>query len=146
MAADGFNLNQLDDFSQDLLSLATRIMPRETKKVLKKEATKLSKVQKNKIKSFGIGGQGITEKEILSSSKSGKVYKYSGNLNCRAFNSHPLAHLLDKGYTHKGGNNHDGAETFVVGYNFIEKAEEQFKNEFYQDIEQFIDDMIDEGL
>jgi len=76
MASDGFDTRELDAYSRDLLALATTTMPRETKKVLKKESTKLSKKQKQTLKSFNIGSQGITEKEIIARSKTGKVYKY----------------------------------------------------------------------
>jgi len=92
--ANGFDTRELDEFSRDLLGLATTSLPRETKKMLKKEATKLSKVQKNVFKSSGIGDTGITEKEVLKKMKAGKVYKYNGDLSCRAYCSHPLGHLL----------------------------------------------------
>ncbi len=141
--ANGFDTSQLDDYARDLLGLATNTIPRESKKFLKKSATKLSRVQKKEIKSLGIGQQGFMEKEILASGKSGKVYKYQGNLSCRAFNSHPLSHLLDQGFIHKGGKNKDGAESFVPGYKFIEKAQQQFQTTYNSDLNSFIDDMID---
>ena len=145
--ADGFDTSELEAYERDLISLATTTMPRESKKFLKKNATNLSKEQKKKIKSLGVGSQGITEKEIAARSKSGKVYKYSGDLSCRAFNSHPLAHLLDQGFIHKGGFGvKDGAETWVPGYKFIEKAQQQFQSEYYQNVQEFIDNMLDQGL
>ena len=111
--------------------------------MLKKEATKLSKVQKNTFKGFGIGSTGITEQEVLKTMKAGKVYKYNGDLSCRAYCSHPLGHLLDQGYIHKGGKNHDGAESYVPGYKFIDKAQSEFGTVYNQDLQNFIDDMID---
>ena len=144
--SNGFDMREFEQYEKDLIALATEKLPKQSKKFLKKEANKLSKKQKEEIKSFGIGDTGEMKKEIISRSKSGKVYKYSGDLSCRAFNSHPLAHLLDQGFIHKGGKNHDGEETFVAGYNFIKKAEDKFKSDYYQDVEDFIDNMIDEGL
>jgi len=141
--ANGFDTAEIEAYMRDLSDFG-RNVPKQTKKFLKKEATKLSKEQKNEIKSIGVGQQGITEREILARGKSGKVYKYGGAFSCRAFNGHPLAHLLDQGYLHRGGKNHDGAETFVPGYNFIEKAERQFQAGYFRSIDEFIDDMVDE--
>lgn len=145
MATMGFDTSELDSFSRDLLSLATTTLPRETKKMLKKSATKLSKVQKNVFKGFGIGDTGITEREVLKTMKAGKVYKYSGDLTCRAYCSSPLGHLLDQGHLLKGGRNHDGAEVFVPGYKFIDKAQSQFGSVYNQDLQEFIDKMLNEN-
>ena len=111
--------------------------------MLKKEAKKLSKVQKNVFKGFGIGDTGITEKEVLKTMKAGKIYKYNGDLSCRAYCSHPLGHLLDQGYILRGGRNHDGAESYVPGYKFIDRAQSQFGSTYDQDLQNFIDDMLD---
>lgn len=143
---NGFDTSELEQYEKDLIKLALDTMNKQSKKFLKKEAKALSKEQKNEIKTLGIGDQGITEKEILASSKSGKVYNYDGNLTCRAFNSHPLAHLLDQGFLHKGGKNHDGVETFVVGYKFIDKAQKGFETGYYKDVQDFIDKMLEDGL
>jgi len=144
---DGFNFTELTQFERRLVIMANDAMPRESKKFLKKAATKLAKVQKKELKSLGIGDQGIKEKEIIARSKSGRVYKYGGALSCRAFNSHPLAHLLDQGYIHKGGFEvKDGAETFVPGYKFIDKAQQQFQGTYNSDLNNFIDDMLNNGL
>jgi len=146
MANDGFNFTELTKFEKKLLNLASTTMPKESKKFLKKSATKLSKVQKKSIKSLGVGIQGVTEKEIAVRSKGGKVYKHSGGLSCRAYNGHPLAHLINEGFILKGGQNHDGAETFVAGYKFIEKSQQQFQGAYDGDIQDFIDDVLERGL
>lgn len=150
MAHDGFNTNELDEFSRDLLSLATTALPRETKKMLKKEATKLSKIQKNKIKSLGIGelATGLVKK-----TKAGKVYKYNGDLTCRAYsggavkgkgsNYYSLSGMINNGYLRRGGVNHEGAETYVPGYKYMESSQSQFSSIYNQDLQNFIDDMLD---
>ncbi|MBZ9633188.1 HK97 gp10 family phage protein [Clostridium sp. FP1] len=140
--ADGFDTHELDDFEKDLLRLANDNLPKESKKFLKKSATKLSKVQKKDITSLNIGQQGFVMKDIIARSKSGKVYKYNGNLSCRAYNGHPLAHLIDQGYILKGGRHHDGVESFIKGYKFIDKAQREFEPTHYDDIQKFIDDML----
>lgn len=143
---DGFDLSELEQFEKDLLSLATEKVPKESKKFLKKEATKLTKVNKNTYKSKGIGETGITEKEILSKFKAGKVYKYEGDLSCRAYNSHPLSHLLNDGFIHKGGKDKKGKETWIPGYKFMEDASNSFEKQYFEDTEEFIDELIEKGL
>lgn len=139
----GFDTSMLDDYVKDMISFASKTFPKQSNKFIKKSATDLSKVQKNTLKSFGIGDTGITEKEVLISIKSGKTYKYNGDLSCRAYCSHPLGHLLDAGYIHKGGfKDKTGAETWVSGYHFIEKAEEQYRAGYYRSVQDFLDDMI----
>ncbi|MBU3145728.1 HK97 gp10 family phage protein [Clostridium sp. CF012] len=144
MANVGFDTSELDTYMRDMAGLS-RTMPKECKKFLKKSATDLSKVQKSTFKSFGIGDTGETEKEILKSIKSGKTYKYAGEMHCRAYCSHPLGHLFDVGFIHKGGfKDKIGAETWVEGYHFIEKAEQQFQGGYARSIDDFIDKMIRE--
>ncbi|MBW9154863.1 HK97 gp10 family phage protein [Clostridium tagluense] len=143
MATNGFDTSELAKYMADLAK-TSKSVAKKSKKFLKKEAIKLSKEQKGEIKTLGIGTQGIVEKEVLAKTKAGKVYKYNGDLTCRAYSSHPLAHLLNNGHIHKGGKNHDGAETFVPGYHFIEKTEEAFKSGYYQEIEKLIEDIIED--
>jgi len=138
----GFDTAEIEAYIRDMTEL-NEVIPKECKKFLKKSATDLSKVQKNTFKSFGIGESGIIEKEILKSIKSGKTYKYAGDLNCRAYCSHPLGHLFDAGYIHKGGfEDKTGEETWVEGYHFIEKAKEQFEDGYYRSIDDFIANIV----
>ena len=147
---DGFDTHELEEFERDLLSIASTKMPRESKKFLKKSATKLTKVNKNTFKSSGAAaGSGATEDEMLKRFKAGKVYKYNGDLNCRAYSGHPLTHLLDLGFIHKGGRGKKGVkgsktgdETWVEGYHFMEKSKDSFDDRHYMDTQNFIEDML----
>jgi len=144
MARNGFDTSMLDDYVRDMMGMASAVLPKESKKFLKKSARALNKVQKNTFKRFGIGESGIIEREILASIKTGKTYKRNGALNCRAYCSHPLGHLFDAGYIHMGGfDEKTGIETWVEGYHFMEKAEESYKAGYYRDVQDFLDDMLD---
>lgn len=148
--ADGFDTHELDDFAKEMMSLANDKMPKESKKIVQKEAKKLNTINKNVYKSKGIGifpDDTPENKKIVNRFNAGKPYKYNGDvLSCRAYNSAPHAHLLNSGWTwtpHKGAK---GTEHWVPGFHFIEDAAGQFEGTYYNDMEQFITDMIEKGL
>lgn len=142
MATNGFDISELSKLEKKMLAMANEELPKESKKHLKKEAGNLSKVQKKELKSKGIGTEKRIENEILKKMKSGKVYKFDGNFSCRAYAGHPLAHLLNNGFIHKGGRNKNGEETFVPGYHFIEGAENEFQEQYYTDTEAFLMNVV----
>ena len=138
--SDGFDIKELDAYTKKLASLANDKMPKESKKFIKKEANKLNKKNKSVYNSKGVGEE---SGNLKKSFKSGKVYKFDGAISCRAFNSSPHAHLLDKGWIHKAPN---GNEKFIPGFHFMEDAEKAFRGEYFSDTEAFIDDLLDKGL
>jgi len=105
---------------------------------------------------LNLGTYGDEQKQLLSSTKSGKVYKYNGNLSCRAFsgatikgkgdNYYSLAGMINNGYVHRGGKNKDGAETFIDGQMFMEAAQNKFEGVYMIEVQRFIDDMLEKGL
>ena len=138
--ADGFDISELTNFDKKLVNLANDKMPRESKKFVKKEAGKLNRKNKSAYKSKGIGEK---TGNLLRGFKSGKVYKFNGAWSCRALNSSPHAHLIDKGWMHKASN---GNEKFVPGFNFMEDAAKGFESQYYNDIEEFFDEVLEKGL
>jgi len=140
----GFDTRELDKYAKDMMSFANDKLPKESKKYLKKSAGKLSTVNKNTFKSSGAAaGSGFTENEMVKRFKAGKTYKYNGNLSCRAYAGHPLAHLSDLGFIHKGGFKiKDGPEKFIPGYHFMAKASQKYESTYYTDTQNFINDMI----
>ena len=108
---NGFDTTQLDKFSKDLLNTAKNEYPKETKKFLRKEGRKLTKLIK-------------------------------GNYNIRSYGG-GLHNLLNNGYTHKGGRDKTGKETWIEGHHYIEKSQNEFENQYYTDIDSFIDSLFD---
>lgn len=137
--SDGLNVSGLDSYMQDLLDLAQDTLPKESKKFLKKNAGQLSRATKNKAKELGI----LEETgNYYSSFKSGKVYKYDGKFACRAINSSSHAHLLENGHIQKTPS---GKEVgFIPGFRPFEKALKDFQNRYYDNCEEFVDQMIRE--
>ena len=147
--ADGFDIKQLEKYERDLLSLAQKQLPKESKKFLKKSAGKLTTVNKDAFKSSNAAaGSGFTEDEMVKRFKAGKIYKYGGDLSCRAYSGHPLTHLLDKGFMYKGGGFKikNGKEKWIPGYGFMDKAKNTFEEPYYGLTQQFIADMLNKTL
>jgi hypothetical protein len=138
--ADGFDIHEFTNFEKSLLRLANDTMPKETRKHLQSQGTKLKKVTLAKAKSKVKKGKGDYYKSI----KRGKVYKYNDALSIRCYSSDPKAHLLENGHRQVAK---DGQEIgFVPGYHVFEEAEKEYQSTFYNETEKFIDSVIDKGL
>jgi hypothetical protein len=136
-----FDLNELDEFMNELIKLAEKKMPTETKKFLRQEGNKLRKMTLNEAKSSVKKDSGEYHKGI----KRGKVYKFEGDqMSIRVYNSKPHAHLIEYGHRQV---TKDGKEVgFVKGKRVFERAAKKFEAEYYSDIEDFLDELLDKGL
>lgn len=135
---DGF-----DDFTRDLINVAQQLKGRESKKFMGKEGKKLAREQKKVFRSMNIGSGTGETKEIEKSFKGGKTFKKDGDLAVRGYSAHPLTHLLDKGHIVKDRNGREHG--FSPGWNFMEKAKQNFESEYANDCEDFIDELIREN-
>lgn len=128
------SLNQL---SKELLNLANGIKDgKETKKFLKKEGIKL------KNKTISTAKNRIKNKtgNYIKGIKSGKVYEYQGAYACRTYSTAPHAHLIEYGHIKKDRTGREHG--FQRGYNVFGTAQKEFEEEFYQDTEKFIDEVL----
>lgn len=124
------------ELEKQLLKFIKDTYPRESKKFLKKEANKLTKKTLAKAKTSVKEDTGNYFKSI----KTGKVYKFNGDLSCRTFSSNPVSHLVEFGHRQV---TKDGEEIgFVEGKHVFEKASKDFEQEFYGDCKKFLDDML----
>ena len=142
MSDDIFDFKELTNYEKKLLDMASNKMPRETMKFIRKEGTHLRKVTVKNARSKVKKKTGNYFKSI----KKGRAYIYNGNggSSIRVYSNAPHAHLIEKGHrivtpggTEKG---------FKPGYHVFENSEKEFQNQFYEDIENFIDDVIAKGL
>ena len=161
---DGFLFDELSEFKKDIMRNIKEVFPEETKKFIKKEAQKLTKVAK-KIAKREVGTS-KGEKENWQASKSyhnkfkaGKVYKYAENdACCRAYNSAPHAHLIEYGHvnvprssaraTTREGRKEQASQSrgtgFTMGKLIFKQAEMQFLSEYLNDAEEFMYKYFDE--
>lgn len=138
--SDDFDISQLTDFEQELINLANDTMPKESKKFLRNEGTKLRKGTLAKAKGKVKKVTGAYFKSI----KRGKVYDYDGSLSIRCYSSAPHGHLIEYGHRIV---NKDGEEVaWKDGYYVFEEAEEEFQPTYFSDCETFIDDVLEKGL
>lgn len=138
--SDGFDISELTNFENDLIKLANDTMPKESKKFLRDEGTKLKKVTLSNAKAKVKKKTGNYFKGI----KRGKVYNYDGALSIRVYDGSPHAHLIEKGHRQVTKN---GKEIgWVDGMHIFEESQKEFQNTYYSDSEQFIDNVLDKGL
>lgn len=142
MSDDIFDFKELTNYEKKLLDMASNKMPRETMKFIRKEGTQLRKVTVKNARAKVKKKTGNYFKSI----KKGRAYIYQGNggSSIRVYSTAPHAHLIEKGHrivtpggTEKG---------FKPGLHIFENSEKEFQNQFYEDIENFIDDVIAKGL
>lgn len=138
--SDIFDISELSDFENDLIKLANDTMPKESKKFLRDEGSKLRKTTLSNAKSKVKKKTGNYFKGI----KRGKVYNYDGALSIRVYDGSPHAHLLEYGHRQV---TEDGKEVgFVQGMHIFEESQKEFQSTYYSDAEQFIDDVLNKGL
>jgi hypothetical protein len=141
--ADGFDLKELTNFEKNLMKLANDTMPKESKKFLKKEGKSL--LQETQSEAIFSGIKHKTH-NYYDSIKQGKVYKYSGNgaWANRVYATAPHAHLLEEGHRMV---THDGKEVgFIKGYDVFGSAEKKFREVYFSDVQDFLDNILDKGL
>ncbi len=137
--SDGFDIKELKNFEKKFIDLATTKMPKESKKFMQSEGTKLKKKTLAKAKQKVKKDSGNYHKSI----KRGKVYKYEDSLSIRAYSGDAKAHLLENGHRLVKNGEEIG---FVEGEHVFSDAEKEFEQQYYSDVQKFIDDMLDKGL
>lgn len=142
MSDEGFNFRDLTKYEQDMLSMSHKILPREVKKFIRKEGTQLKKITVKNARSKVKKKTGNYFKSI----KKGRAYIYSGNggNSIRIYSNAPHAHLIENG--HRIVNKSGVEKGFKPGLHIIENSRKEFEGQFYNDIENFIDDVIGKGL
>lgn len=133
---DGFDFSELSDFTKELVILANDTMPKETTKFLNKQGgqlrTQVLKVAKQDVKT--------KTGNYLKGLRKGKVYKYLGDeLSIRVYGGAPHTHLIELGHKNKDG-------SFTSGKYVFKKAYENFKDKYVNNLENFVDEMLNKGL
>ena len=141
---DGFDTKELNKYEKDLINLATKKMPKESKTFLREQGAKLRK------KTLSIAKSRVKKKtgNLFQNIKRGKVYTFKGNggLAIRVYGGGkaPHIHLLEYGHRQL---TKDGKEVgFVKGQHFFEDASKQFEETHYQDVQEFLDTTLEKGL
>ncbi len=149
MADVEFDIDELEEYTKQLVNIASKKLPKETKKFLRKEGSKLQRKTKQRAKR-DIEKSSGDKKSYVNSIKRGKPYKYIGDEDAvRVFSMAPHAHLIELGHVKVVGGKRGkgGCEVgYVRGKYIFRKTAEEFEKTFYDDTEKFIDDILDKGL
>lgn len=131
--------NDFDEFERDLLIMAGDYKKgKYAKSFLKKEGKKLINIQKDVSKSLVKEKTGYFKKHF----KVGKPYNYRGqSFAIRGYNNSPHAHLINNGHRVIS---HGVEKGFRPGVDYIKKSENKFKDQFFDDTQKFIDDLLNE--
>ena len=140
MSEPSLDVTELTEVSKRLLMMARIQFPRESKKFLQKEGTKLKNATKKKARQKKIKKTG----NYLKSIKRGRMYKHHGDPSIRVYSSARNAHWVEKG--HRIVTKSGREVGFARGQKVFEKAGEEFTNQFVKDCEDFIDELLEKGL
>lgn len=127
----------LDQLSKDLLKMANTVNNgKDAKEFLRKSGNKL----KNKTLSVAKARVNENTGNYIKSIKRGKVYDFKGALAVRAYSTAPHAHLIEYGHIKKDRSGREHG--FQRGRHVFTTASKEFEDEFYNDTEKFLDDIL----
>jgi len=134
----GFDTSGIEQFNEELVRLAQVQFPRETKSFMRKEATAFNRLARADYRSKTKKKTG----NLLKGIKKGSPYLYNGDeYQIRVKNIAPHAHLIEYGHHIKGN-----TERMVAGRHIMGETDTKFKSTFPNDVDKFIDEMLDKGL
>lgn len=142
MMGNGFDTAGLDRYTARLLAIVQRDLPKEARTFVRQEGNELRKktaaLAKQRVKK-GKHHKGSEAKRYHKGIKRGKVYVYKGNggTAVRVYNSAPHAHLIESG--HRIVDKNKKEHGFQPGRHVFEDAGKAFEQEFYRDIDAFLD-------
>ena len=142
----GFDCHELDDLTNDMLDLAQNKFPKDTKAFMGRAGNRFRSKAREAYKSETRKHTG----NLLKGLNRGRPYIYgSDEYSVRVYNNAPHAHLIEHGHVewiHLPQMQHAvKTERYVRGRNIMGKQANDFKGEFPDEVEDFVDKLLDEG-
>lgn len=135
-----FDASSLDDLNRELLKMATEQFPKESAKFLRKQANETRKRLRRNTKA-------VTKKKtgnLLRGIDRGRVENKKDGPQIRVYNKAPHAPRIEHGHMKVlWGHRTEG---FVPGKHPAAKTTNEMKTVFAEATEDFIDDLLKEGL
>lgn len=139
-------MSGIEEFTKALAGFNDPIVNKRVKKFFIQEGNKLKKETKAIAATRVRRGDSPKGKSYHDGIKRGKVYLYQGDTwAVRVYNTRPHAHLIEDGHEIVTRNGEKTGK-YVPGKKVFESAERQFTEDYFNDVEKFIDDVLDEGL
>ena len=136
-----FDLSDLDDLTIDLLDVANRKLPVESKRFIRNEQGKLKTRVKRKTKSKTNRKTG----KLYDSVDRSKTYQVDGITTGKVYNKARHAHLIEEPHRivgHLPEKKDTGKKSRA--FKIMEESQKEFKPKFESDVEQWVDQMLDE--
>ena len=129
-------MTAFDELEEDLQALAEQIGGKETKAFIKKQGKKFQKKVQENAKRLVKKRTG----KYLAGIKNGKVYVYDGSFATRVYTGARHAHLIEYGHkaVAKGGKD---TGKYIKGVRVFEKSKDDFEDEFFENVEMYLDDL-----
>lgn len=138
--SEGFNTRELDELAKRMFQTAERDYPTEAKGFMRREGNKGRRELRAKTKA-------VTKKKtgnLLKGIRRTGVQKYDGDFQIRVYNKAPHAHLIEHGHILWVNGHNTGR--MVPGKHPAATTVRLLKNEFPQDVEDFVDELLSRGL
>lgn len=176
MVDAGFDTHELSELSRQFLRIADEKYPQRTKKFLTEQANKTRKTMRSEIRSRVKGHRKRSKEEKNTSLSrgvdKGQVHKYDGDWQVRVYNKAKHAWLVEHGHSNvktRGGRSaipvgtpiamvpgrgtagplfigRDGAVKRIEGRHYAAATTNRMKAEFPEDVENFLSELMKEGL
>lgn len=176
MVDAGFDTHELSELSREFLRIADEKYPQRTKKFLTEQANKTKKTMRSEIRSRVKGHRKRSKEEKNTSLSrgvdKGQVHKYDGDWQVRVYNKAKHAWLVEHGHSNvktRGGRSaipvgtpiamvpgrgtagplfigRDGAVKRIEGRHYAAATTNRMKKEFPEDVENFLSELMKEGL
>lgn len=143
MSGNGFDFSELDDWLNESIDVAKNVFPKETDKFLRKAGNKLASNMRRAYKTKVKKKTGNLTKGVGR----GRPYTYNGNeRQVRVYNKAPHAPLIEHGHVMADKNGkpymENGKEKFVKGRNIAADEQKEFRSEFFNMAEEFVDEVL----
>ena len=148
------SVNEYDEFSLNENRNSTSKSSRKTESHTEENVSgsfRIGNKLKRRIKAKAKGKLKEKTGNYMKGFKRGKPYKYNSDEDAiRVYNYMPHAHLIEKGHRivarGKKGQGAGAELGFKAGMHIVESTEREFTEEFIKDTEQWVDDLLKEGL
>lgn len=134
---DGFDTSEIDEFTQELLTIVQKDLPKKANKFIRKEGSQLRRRTKR------LAEKRLDEKtgNYLEAITRGKPYFYKGQLlSIRVYSGAPHAHLIE--YGHRQVTKSGEEVGFVEGYHIFDDARKDFQRLYYRHCEKLVDEIF----
>jgi len=137
---NGFDFSELEKLDREMLAIINTRYPKEAKELLRKVSTKGRKYVRQETRTRTKKKTG----NLLAGIDKSAPHTYQGDWQVRIYNKAPHAWLVEHGHHLVAWGNETDRE--VPGKYPVTEARKRIADEFFDDADAFIDELLDRGL